>query len=191
MVCEAPRRRARRAPPPSAPADGWAVVRGRIQEARPAQAEDVRARLQRFNEQAIGALRVEHIQLVLVETRPEAGEQVLGGMLAYALCGWLHLDSLWLDPEARGHGLGTALLSAAEARGRLLACHSAAVDTFDWQALGFYRRNGYEVSNRMADFPTGHTRYLLQKRLTRSAPAPGKAPSGSGPITAARKRTRR
>ncbi|HEY3138703.1 MAG TPA: GNAT family N-acetyltransferase, partial [Blastocatellia bacterium] len=37
-------------------------------------------------------------------------------------------------------------------------------DTYDFQALGFYQKRGYEVFGLLEGFPTGYRRYFLQKR---------------------------
>jgi hypothetical protein len=41
----------------------------------------------------------------------------------------------------------------------------ALLDTFDFQALSFYARLGYEVFGRLDDFPKGHTRFFVAKTL--------------------------
>ena len=51
-------------------------------------------------------------------------------------------------------------------------CHSAWVDTFSFQAPGFYRKLGYEVFGEL-DYPPGHKRFFLRKRLTDGAPREG------------------
>lgn len=55
----------------------------------------------------------------------------------------------------------TMIEAAAAARG----AESVHVDTYDFQALGFYERNGYEVFGQLDDYPIGHTRFFLRKSL--------------------------
>src|SRR6516165_7091346 len=43
--------------------------------------------------------------------------------------------------------------------------HSAWLDTFSFQARGFYEKLGYEEFGRL-DYPPGHHRHFLRKRLT-------------------------
>ena len=64
----------------------------------------------------------------------------------------------------RGKGIGCELMGAAEARAVERGCHSAWVDTFSFQAPGFYRKLGYQVFGEL-DYPPGHRRIFLQKRL--------------------------
>ncbi len=51
-------------------------------------------------------------------------------------------------------------------------CHSAWVDTFSFQAPGFYRELGYEAFGEL-DYPPEHKRFFLKKRLTRASGAGG------------------
>jgi hypothetical protein len=56
-------------------------------------------------------------------------------------------------------------MGAAEGRAVERGCHSAWVDTFSFQAPGFYPKLGYEVFGEL-DYPPGHKRIFLQKRLS-------------------------
>jgi hypothetical protein len=39
------------------------------------------------------------------------------------------------------------------------------LDTFSFQAPGFYLKHGYEVFGELPGFPAGHTRFYLKKAL--------------------------
>ena len=67
--------------------------------------------------------------------------------------------------RARGRGVGAETVEAAEREARARGCHGAWVDTFDWQARGFYQSLGYTRFGELPDFPTGYPRHFLQKRL--------------------------
>lgn len=51
--------------------------------------------------------------------------------------------------------------SAAVERG----CEWAWLDTFDFQALPFYKKLGFEVFSKLDDFPKGHQRIFLKKKI--------------------------
>ena len=55
----------------------------------------------------------------------------------------------------------------ADTARRLVArgCTNAYLDTFDFQALPFYRKEGYGLYGTLEEFPPGHRRYYLSKAL--------------------------
>ena len=90
---------------------------------------------------------------------------LLGGVLAEAGRGWLHVRDLWIDASVRGRGFGSRLIFAAEDEARRRGCHGAYLDTFDYQARPFYERCGYEVFGTLDDYPVGHQRFFMRKSL--------------------------
>jgi GNAT superfamily N-acetyltransferase len=97
--------------------------------------------------------------------RSERGE-VLGGLLGMIWGGWLQVKILWVSQVVRGQGHGARLMGAAEAYARERACIGVNLDTFSFQARPFYERLGYAVIATHQDYPPGHARYFLEKRLT-------------------------
>jgi GNAT superfamily N-acetyltransferase len=89
---------------------------------------------------------------------------LIGGLIGVTYWNWLFVKQLWVSEAFRsqGHGRGLMLAAEREAAGR--GCEHAHLDTFDFQALPFYRTLGYAVFGQLEDFPAGHTRYFLQKR---------------------------
>ena len=67
--------------------------------------------------------------------------------------------------DLRGKGFGKELLSQAEEEARQRGAMHAYLDTFSFQAPGFYQKQGYEVFGQLDDFPTGHQRYFCKKKL--------------------------
>jgi ribosomal protein S18 acetylase RimI-like enzyme len=51
----------------------------------------------------------------------------------------------------------------AEAEAVRRKCVGAWLDTYSFQARGFYERLGYTVLGEIADYPPGHTRYFMKK----------------------------
>ncbi|NEY33764.1 GNAT family N-acetyltransferase [Streptomyces sp. PRKS01-65] len=89
-----------------------------------------------------------------------------GGLVGHTWAGWLHVTYLWVEARHRGAGLGSRLLTEAErvARGER-GCRAVRLETWDFQAPGFYRRQGYEVVGVVPDYPPGITEYTLTKAL--------------------------
>lgn len=95
------------------------------------------------------------------------GDGSLGaGIYGYAWGGCCEIELLWVSEERRGEGLGTRLMAAAEDEIRRIGCSAIVLDTFSFQAPGFYRKLGFEVVSEITEFPEGHEHYMLVKRLT-------------------------
>jgi len=90
--------------------------------------------------------------------------RILGGLAGETYAGWLFIRYLWLEETLRRQRLGATLLREAEQRAVERGCHSAFVDSFSFQAPGFYRKQGYTEFGRLPYPPRGE-RVFLQKRL--------------------------
>ena len=90
--------------------------------------------------------------------------QVVAGLAGETYCGLLTIRFPWISEGLRGRGVGRELMARAEARARDRGCHSAWLDTFSFQAPGFYRKLGYEEFGRL-DYPPDYQRHFLKKRL--------------------------
>lgn len=118
--------------------------------------------------------------LAVLVSDPET-EEILGGLWAWTSFSVLHIDLLFLPEALRGSGLGRQLIQQAEEEAIRRGCVSAWLDTFSFQAPGFYQRLGYAIFGVIEDYPPGHSRYFLKKTLaTRSAAPP---PAESEPPT--------
>jgi GNAT superfamily N-acetyltransferase len=91
--------------------------------------------------------------------------QIVAGLAGEAYCGWLFVRYRWVSDTLRGRGVGRKLMDRAEIRARERGCHSAWLDTFSFQARGFYEKLGYEEFGQL-DYPPDHHRHFMQKRLT-------------------------
>ncbi|MGW1205275.1 GNAT family N-acetyltransferase [Streptomyces cyaneofuscatus] len=91
---------------------------------------------------------------------------VAGGLTGRTWAYWLHVELLWVDARHRGSGLGSQLLAEAERVARTeRACTRSRLETWDFQAPDFYRKQGYEEIGRVEDYPPGVTEFILTKRL--------------------------
>jgi ribosomal protein S18 acetylase RimI-like enzyme len=90
----------------------------------------------------------------------------LGGLLGYIWGGWLHINFLWVSETVRGRRQGSRLMEAAEAMALERGAVAVTVETFTYQAPGFYAKRGYEVFGRLDDYPPGHAKLFLRKDLT-------------------------
>jgi ribosomal protein S18 acetylase RimI-like enzyme len=88
-----------------------------------------------------------------------------GGLLGATLWDWLQVDVLWVHDSLRRYGYGSQLLRLAESHAVACGCHSARLDTFDFEARAFYEQHGYRVYGELPDFPAGHTQFHHRKCL--------------------------
>ena len=93
------------------------------------------------------------------------GGRVLGGLRGNTIWNWLYVEVLAIAEEARGQDWGSKLLATAEREAAERGCHSAYLDTFDFQALPFYQKQGYTVFGTLDGFAGDHKRFFLRKRL--------------------------
>jgi GNAT superfamily N-acetyltransferase len=129
--------------------------------ARPEDVDAVKAGLLAFNEAVLGPADSVPVQLFV---RDEHGN-VVGGLLGSRRWGWLYVDKLWVREELRGQGIGCRLLQQAEEEARSAGCTNVALDTFAFQARGFYEKLGYRVYATLEGFPPGFDMYFLRKDL--------------------------
>ncbi|HLZ65000.1 MAG TPA: GNAT family N-acetyltransferase [Aliidongia sp.] len=115
----------------------------------------------RFNQEATGAAPSRSLAVLL----KQADGTTAGGLLGRTWGGWLYVELLYVPDAARGTGLGRALMARAEAEARARGCRGIWLDTFSFQARGFYEKLGFTVIGRLDDYPPGHQRFFLQKRL--------------------------
>jgi GNAT superfamily N-acetyltransferase len=126
-----------------------------------ASAHTVRDRLDLYNVAVTGVSAYYPVNYFLKNSRGET----MGGLLGAAWGGWLHISYLWVDESMRGQDWGTRLMDHAEAYARERGCHSVTLDTHSFQARPFYEARGYEVFGTLDDYPKGHKKFFLRKKL--------------------------
>ena len=107
------------------------------------------------------------------------------GRVVAGISGWTwgdccELQSLWVAPSLRGHGLATQLLAAAEAEAAARGCSQTVHFTYAFQARALYEKNGYELVGCVQDFPSGTDVLWYRKRLNPPKPRPAQNDPGPG-----------
>ncbi len=67
--------------------------------------------------------------------------------------------------EAKGQGVARHVMELAEQEARRLGCIGIWLDTFTFQAPWFYPKLGFVEFARLPNYPAGHERIFLIKRL--------------------------
>lgn len=78
---------------------------------------------------------------------------------------WLCIKYLFVEESLRGQGVGSEIMSAAEAEAKKRGCKYAFVDTFSFQAPGFYTKLGYQEVFTLNEYPYTGARYYYTKEL--------------------------
>jgi GNAT superfamily N-acetyltransferase len=115
--------------------------------------------LKHFPEDLSG--RYEEINLFL---KDEAGN-VRGGILTEVCWNWLEIHTFMVDEDIRKSGFGTKLLAEIEMIALEKQCDFIKVDTLSFQALHFYKKNGYKVYGSIDNVGREFTHYYLKKDL--------------------------
>lgn len=108
----------------------------------------------------------------LVLVARDAGGASLGGLVGSTHWRWGYVRVLWVAPACRGRGIGARLLAGAGTEVLARGAVGLYVDTFDPRAVAFYERHGFRRIGAIADFPPGHARTVLVRRLDREAVRP-------------------
>lgn len=127
-------------------------------------ADDIKALGDGLTEHALPTTGVPGFRPLAVFARDRHGH-LLGGISALVNWNWLQIQLVWVSPVLRQKGLGSRLLAQIESAGKERGCTSAHLDTFSYQARPFYERHGYELFATLDDYPSGHRRFYLRKRL--------------------------
>ncbi len=122
--------------------------------------QDILGRLRAFNRERIGPVDRKPMTLTLHDDAT-----LIGGLAGETFMGWLTIDMLWVDPAFRDRGHASALLEAAEQEARRRGATDCVLDTFSFQAPGFYRKRGYREFAKLDGFPAGHHRHYMTKSL--------------------------
>ena len=101
----------------------------------------------------------------LLLKHPETGASD-GGLTARIGFGWMFVELLFVPERLRGQGVGRQLMEQAEVVARDKGCVGIWLDTFSFQAPGFYQKLGYAVFGEIANYPAGSSRFFLHKHLS-------------------------
>jgi ribosomal protein S18 acetylase RimI-like enzyme len=100
----------------------------------------------------------------LAITVRDASGGIVGGLWGRTGYGFLFIELLAAGPAA-GTGMGTRLMAQAEAEARRRGLAGMWLDTWTFQAPGFYRKLGFAEIGRIPNYPPGHDRIFFMKRL--------------------------
>lgn len=138
-----------------------------------ADRDAILAPLRAFNASRAGDPGLRPVAILLTD---KAGRDV-GGLWGKIAYDWLFVELLAVPEEWRGGNHGKALMQEAERIARAHGCVGMWLDTFEFQARGFYEKLGFELFGELEDHPAGQRRFFLRKRLQEPA---GQMPGNQG-----------
>ena len=114
-----------------------------------------------FEAEKAGSLGFKPVAILI---KDEAGSTI-GGLYGWVMFRWLIIESVYVPERLRGAGTGTTLMKRAEEIARQRDCIGMWLDTYSFQARGFYEKLGFTVFGQVDDHPPGEQRFFLQKRF--------------------------
>ena len=112
------------------------------------------------NQEKVGPNHYKHLSILLGD-----GTNTLGGLWGRTAYGWLYTELLFVPESLRGQGYGTLLMQCAEKEALVRDCHSAWLDTYEFQGPAFYERLGYKAFGQLENYPEPYTHFFMHKRL--------------------------
>eukprot|EP00743_Colponemidia_sp_Colp-15_P009752 GILK01010677.1.p1 GENE.GILK01010677.1~~GILK01010677.1.p1 ORF type:complete len:154 (-),score=27.86 GILK01010677.1:339-767(-) len=93
------------------------------------------------------------------------GQEFAGALECQIFFGALHIKKLFVVAAFRNRKLASKLMEQAFAFGSNRSCTFAFVETFDFQALEFYRRIGFAVEFSRSGYTHGAVFHYLKKNF--------------------------
>ncbi len=114
-----------------------------------------------------------------VRKNPDEGREIgfyllqdsllIGGATAIFRHDWLFVDELFVDESFRGQKLGSSILTVAEDFARQNHLVGLYLETHEFQARGFYEKNGFTCIGELPDFPRGDCLFFMRKILSQDS----------------------
>lgn len=92
-------------------------------------------------------------------------EKLIGGAIGYVLYNWYFLDLLWIEESYRGKNIGTSLIKRIEEYAKKESLTGIRMETWNFQAKGFYEKMGYKIYATIEDCPPGTINYFFRKKI--------------------------
>ena len=106
-----------------------------------------------------------HYTRTVLTVRSAAGS-VLGGLILQSYWKESYVELLWLSERARRLGYGRRLMQEAERRARRRGSRLMHLNTYSFQAPGFYEKLGFKRVGGMQGSPAGESRHFYVKHLS-------------------------
>ena len=117
-----------------------------------------------YNQSKTQELEHEINKPIEIMARNDANE-IIGGLYGRSIWGTLEVKTIVVKLEDRNAGIGRILMQEAELKAKRRNCRFISLDTFSFQAPGFYEGLGFEKIGTESDFPRGSAKYHYRKQV--------------------------
>ncbi len=112
-----------------------------------------------YNISIIGEQEFKPINIVI----KNESQEIISGVIATSVWGWVMINKFWIDKQYRHRGLGAEILGLVENEAIKNGIKKIAVYTNIDDIKDFYIINGYVVDGVLDDRPSSFTSYYLKK----------------------------
>ena len=133
----------------------------RLENIESQKSQVIRDLIRSYNRSKREAAESEPLNLYIED---DSGE-IMAGLVAETFGNWLEIEYLFVKDDLRGQGIGSQLLQRAESEAKKRNCRFAFVNTYQFQAPGFYQKQGYKEVFTLKDYPYTGQRQYYQKDL--------------------------
>ncbi len=91
--------------------------------------------------------------------------QFVGGIYGHLQFEYLFINVLFVNKKYRGRKIASKLMHMMESEAVKRGVTNIYLTTFEFQALGFYKKRGYKVVMKIDDFPIGFAEYTVYKDM--------------------------
>lgn len=117
--------------------------------------------INRYNMAQVGAFDARRLAIFVRDEQ----QAILAGITGYTWAGMCEIQFLWVAAELRGQGYGGRLLAAAEQEARARGCQIIVLNSYSFQAPGFYQQHGYSLVGQIDGCPPNHSNHYFKKML--------------------------
>ena len=129
-----------------------------IKHSAEADSEKVHKLLQEYNQQFWQDLRDYNFHI-------EEDHKIVAGIVAGSSFKTLEVEFLFVDKNHRGKGYGHQLLHYAEEKAKSDGLGQVLLNTYSFQATGFYEKEGYELLLQIEHAFGEFSQYIFRKKL--------------------------
>lgn len=129
--------------------------------------EDINKIVEKIIEFNLSRIELKEVKPIAIFVRDENDNEI-GGISAETHGNWLEISLVYVDEKLRGQKIGSKLLKDVETEAIKRGCKYSFVDTFSFQAKGFYIKSGYKEVFTLEEYPLTSKRHYFVKQLIKN-----------------------